>query len=165
MMQEFNLEISGHNPYLGERLSASGRAAFPDLMRAAIQNGSEVTLISSLMRPVYWVGSETYIRDGVPRSRRINSQQAAESLGLNEFNTWYVRGLSKKLLDLGETQCQVYRAAQPKWTKADCSAHENRFFPLIDIYNGHRAKYWPTQNPSAFSIPSNPSCHHTIKRI
>jgi hypothetical protein len=92
-------------------------------------------------------------------------QAAAERLAVTEFNTWYVRGLAKRLLDEGVTQCQVYRAALPKWEPADCTKHEGQAYPVKDVYDGHRAKYWPEpRNPNAFSIPAGPSCHHTIRR-
>jgi hypothetical protein len=33
------------------------------------------------------------------------------------------------------------------------------------VYDGHRARYWPTENPTAVSVPFGPNCHHTIRRI
>jgi hypothetical protein len=166
MLAEFEAEERGGNPYRGERLSSAGAAAFPDHMREAIQCGNELSLFAALNRIHYWNSSERYVLKGVVRIRRINMQQADEQLTLSEFNTWYVTGFAKRLLDEGEHQCQAYRAAQPKWEQADCTAHEGQFFSLLEVYSGHRARYWPEPgNPDALSIPFNPGCHHTIRRV
>lgn len=166
MLAEFEIEEASGNPYRGERLSTAGRAAFSNLMREALRNGNEQSLLIALNNAAYWNLTEQYVRNGIARTRNINMQQAAEQLSLSEFNTWYVRGLAKRLLDEGELQCQAYRGAQPKWEPATCAAHEGQIFPVVDVYNGHRSAYWPKPgNRDAFSIPFNPSCHHTIRRV
>ena len=75
MLQEFEAEIASDNPYFGRNLSAAGRAAFTELMRAAINEGNEETLGAALNRPVLWNEKETYERNGVLRERRINVRQ------------------------------------------------------------------------------------------
>ena len=165
MLQEFEVEVASEKPYVGRNLSPVGRAAFPDLMREAISTGNEETLGVALNRPELWNRMEPYERSGVLRQRRINVRQASERLALTEFNTWYVRGLAKRLLDEGVTHCQAYRAAEPRWQPAECAAHEDQVFAVQEIYDGHRAQYWPVGNPTAVSIPFGPGCHHTIRRV
>jgi hypothetical protein len=165
MLQEFEAELRSSNPYVSKALSAKGRNAFPDLMRKTIQSGNEESLARDLAGPSYWNPTETYVRDGVVRERNINVSQAAARLALTEFNTWYVRGLAKRLMDEGVTRCQAYRGAQPKWEPAECSVHEGQIFEVEKIYGGHRARYWPADNPNAVSIPFGPGCHHTIRRV
>jgi hypothetical protein len=165
MLKEFEAEEAGQKPYRGRGLSEVGRTSFPDLMREAIRHGTEETLAAALLRPHFWNANETYTRNGIQRIRPLKVQQAAERLGLTEFNTWYVRGLAKRLTDEGVEECQVYRAAPPKWEPAECSKDENQVYSVRQVYDGHRAKYWPEPgNPEAFSIPAGPSCHHTIRR-
>jgi hypothetical protein len=118
------------------------------------------------MNPALWNPTETYERGGIVRTRNINMQQAVEQLSLSEFNTWYVRGLAKRLIDEGVRSCQAYRGEMPKWEPGDCAAHEGQIFSVEEIYKGHRAKYWPKPgNPDAISIPFTPGCHHTIRRV
>lgn len=166
MLDEFEKEQARGNPYRPKVLSEAGQSVFPNLVREAIQSGNEETLTRSLANSTYWNSTETYIRNGVTRERRVNVQQAAERLGLTEFSTWYVRGLAKRLIDEGISRCQVYRAAMPKWEPSECSVHEGKIFPVSEIYHGHRARYWPEPgNPEAMSIPFSPGCHHTIRRM
>lgn len=159
MLDELEIELKSPSPYVSQALSSQGLAAFPNLLRKAIASGTEVTLFQELMNPLFW---KTHDR----RGSEINMRQAAERLALSEFNTWYVRGLSKKLLDEGETECEVYRADQPKHQAASCSSHEEKRYSLQEIRDGHRAHYWPKPgNRGVLSIPPNPSCHHTIRRV
>jgi hypothetical protein len=164
MMNEYDAEVNGGSPYTSKALSALGRSTFPELLRNAIRSGNEESLALSLLRPELWNPTETYLRAGIARERKVNISQAAQRLALTEFNTWYVRGFAGRLMKEGVTHCQAYRAAEPKWEPSDCSAHEGQVFLVEDIYRAHRARYWPVENANAVSIPFGPGCHHTIRR-
>jgi hypothetical protein len=149
-------------------LTELGLRRWPDMMRQAITDpdGSEVTLAAAMNRHDYWQATETYVRDGVARQRRINIVQASERLAATEFNTWYVSGLAARLHDEGETHGRVYRAASPKWQVAACSDHEGQTYALAEIIAGHRVGYWPRPGVQGkLSIPVGPGCHHTIERV
>ena len=166
MLQEFNIEQESGNPYESKLLTAVGLEAFPKAMAEAIQYGNEETLSAALSNPKYWHLEETRTRAGKLYRAKITPSKAAERLAQTEFNTWYVRGLAKKLLEEGEQFCQVYRAA-PAWEpREECLSHEGKTYPVKDIYEGHRIRYWPPPgNPGALSIPAGPYCHHTIRRL
>ncbi len=166
MLAEFEKEEAGGTPYRSRGLSASARAAFPDSMRQAIKGGTELSLCEALEDVRYWNPTEEYTRADVTRVRRVNIAQSARRLALTEFSTWYVRGLGRRLLDEGVEKCQVYRGEQPKWEPGDCADHEGLIVAVKDIYDNHRARYWPEPgDETAFSIPFGPSCHHVIRRV
>jgi hypothetical protein len=90
---------------------------------------------------------------------------AARQLAITEFGTFYVRGLARRLLDEGDTHCQVYRAAPAREPRGECGHLEEHVLPLELIYSGHRAHYWPPPgNANVLSIPVGPNCHHSIRR-
>jgi hypothetical protein len=166
MLLEFESEESGPSPYRGRGLSDRGRSAFCQLMRQAIKDGNESTLAATLNVVSYWNPEEEYVRKDLVRTRRVNVPQATQRLALTEFSTWYVRGLTKRLLDEGVKECQVYRGEQPKWEPGACADHEGVIVSVQSVYDGHRAKYWPEPGqPDVFSIPFGPGCHHIIRRI
>ena len=166
MLAEFEAEQAGPNPFRSRGLSAYGLQAFPELMREAIRSGNEETLTAALNVRSYWNPTETYVKNGVSRQRQVNIQQTSERLGLTEFNTWYVRGLARRLWHERVAECQIYRAGVPKWEPAECSSHEGQICPVQLIYDGHRARYWPEPgNLGIFSIPFGPGCHHSIRRV
>ncbi len=165
MLEEFKRELA-INPYISPRLNQEGKRAFPSLIKAAIRSGNEVSLAESLSDPRFWKSRETYYRSGRRHQRRINPRKAAEFLADTEFNTWYVRGLAKRLLDEGVSECQVYRAASAWEPRGECLIHEGQSYPVQEIYDGHRARYWPKPgNPEALSIPVGTNCHHSIRRL
>jgi hypothetical protein len=90
---------------------------------------------------------------------------------LGEFSTWYVHGLARRLLDEGETQCQIYRGEPPRplgqgETTGECSKYEGAIVSAQLIYDNHRARYWPEPgNKDALQIPFAPWCHHIIRRV
>lgn len=164
MRAEFDAE-EAVRPYRSPRLSAAAAAAFADVMRTAIDLWDEVHVQDRFVLAHHWHPTETYQLKGSTHTRAINPIAAAELLGLGEFNTWYVRGLAARLLDEGETVCEVYRASEPKFTHASCSSHEGRTYRVQEVYDGHRRGYWPPGHAAGFSIPAGPGCHHTIRRI
>ena len=85
---------------------------------------------------------------------------------MTEFNTWYVRGPAKHLLEEGETRCQVYRAAEPKGPPDTRRLQDGQLVSLDGVYRGHRASHWHEPgHPEAFSVPAGPGCHHTLRRV
>ena len=158
MLIEFNAEEAGGRPYRSNILSPVGLAAFPTLMRAAIAGGNEESLTEALRDPTHWLSSDA-------RGRAVNVDQRAESLAITEFSTWYVRGLARRLLDEGETECEIYRAGMPRRSPSGCTCAEGEIVPVRAVYEGHRARYWPVADPDAFSVPFGPTCHHSIRRI
>jgi hypothetical protein len=168
MLRRFEAEESGGNPYRSEVLSPLGLAYWPGIMCQAITepDGSEVTLAAVLNRPDYWQATETYVRSGMARQRRVNPAQSSERLAITEFNTWYVAGLAARLQGEGVTHCRVYRAGIPKWQPAGCSVHEGQPYAVAEIIAGHRIGNWPPPGlPDRLSIPAGPGCHHTIERV
>ena len=95
-------------------------------MRKAILEGNEETLGAELANSSFWYPTETYVSG----ERKVNIRQVTERLARNEFNTWYVRGFARRLLDEGVAECQIYRAAPPKWDIAACSEHEGEIRPV-----------------------------------
>ena len=70
----------------------------------------------------------------------------------------------ERLLEENENECEVYRADKAAQPHCECTSLEGTKQPVEKIYNGHRKKYFPKDNPTAFSIPSVVYCHHTIRR-
>lgn len=161
MLEEFRDEESTL-PYRSPALSAIGQGRFPALMEEAIRAGDEGSLAESLTDPSLWSRYEPAPQGGV---RPVMPERAAIVLARVEFNTWYVRGLCRRLLEEGEGLCQVYRAWDGDGSPDECDTLENRVLGVEHVYRGHRAKYHPSLRPEAFSIPSGPGCKHSIRRL
>ncbi|HKU48929.1 MAG TPA: hypothetical protein VJP79_03170 [Nitrososphaera sp.] len=164
MLKEFQNEETSGKPYRSKNMTSGGKSAFSKTMENAIRNGNEVTLARELANPTFWESSYTAVRNGKPYRVSINPIDAARKLALTEFNTWYVRGLARRLTEEGVEYCEVYRAEAAWQPRPECEDHDGKRFKVSEIYNGHRARYWPTENPAALSVPVGVNCHHTIRR-
>ena len=166
MLKEFQDEEKSGNPYRSKRLSALGLEKFPSLMEKGIKNGNEVTLEKDLNDSSYWKSSETsHSGKGTAFSKNIPSD-ASKMLALSEFSTWYTRGLSKILIDEGVTECEVYRADTAAVPRCECTKWERLKTDVQQAYDGHRKRYHHENiDRKAFSIPSGPNCHHSIRRF
>ena len=95
----------------------------------------------------------------------MDPRRAAVILARVEFDTWYVRGLCRRLLEEGEEHCQIYRAWDGDGSPDECDLLENKVLPVRPIYHAHRAKYHPHRRPEALSIPSGTGCKHSVRRL
>lgn len=165
MLEEFLNEEKSNAPYRSSRLSEGGLKIFPKEMEKAIIEGNEESLAKALMNPDYWNPSESYMSKKGIRSRVINPTSAAQFLARTEFITWFTRGFARRLIEEGETLCQVIRVAPADEPRGECRSHEDKIYNVLDIYKGHRVRYWPHPGkPGEFSIPIGTNCHHSIRR-
>ncbi len=72
--------------------------------------------------------------------------------------------MPRRRISFYQNKCEIHRAKKAKREPGECSKHEGQIVDVKIIYKGHTAKYWPKKNDSAFSIPAQPGCHHTIRR-
>lgn len=163
MLKEFKGEL-GASLYRPRTLSDEGWREFPRIMEQAIRSGDDVTLALALNRPGLFKDTQRRTKSGATRVR-TNPEKASKTLALTEFNTWYVRGLCRRLMDEGVESCEVYRADPAANPRCECTGWEGSVFSVRDVYNGHRARYHGAgASPKALSIPSGPNCHHSIRR-
>lgn len=164
MLKEFNTEQS-QDHYQSKSMNQTGLAAFPDIMRAAIQSGNIESLTRDLSNSSLWNLSKSRKTKTGTADIPIKPEVEAKMVAHSEFNTIFTHGMARRLMEEGEEKCEVYRADRAHEPKCECSKLEGSIQPVQKIYDGHRAKYFPRYNSGAFSIPSVPNCHHTIRRI
>ena len=163
MLAEFESELRSR-PYRLKTLSDEGWRQFPQLVKDAIRNGDDDSLAQALYRPAFFQDTQRKTRNSMTKVR-TNTDSASKRLALTEFNTLYVRGLCRRLMDEGVELCQVYRAADVDQPRCECTAWEGQDFPVKKVYEGHRARYHGREpDQAAFSVPSGPNCHHSIRR-
>lgn len=108
MLVEFD-EEQNRPHYQSDRLNSSGLASFPNLMRQAIQTGTEDSLIQSLSDPSYWKSSILVKkRGGGMTTWTLNSITESKMLGHSEFNTLYTRGFARRLIEEKIEECEIY---------------------------------------------------------
>lgn len=163
MLLEFKKEPGGV-PFHPRVLSDHGRRQFPQIMEEAIKSGDDGILAQALNKQAFFQDRPRRTKTGTTKVR-TNPTADSKMLALTEFNTWYVRGLSRRLMEEGVEVCEVYRADPALVPRCECTAWKDRVFSVRDVYDGHRTRYHGAgSDRSAFSVPSGPNCHHSIRR-
>jgi len=123
MLEEFRTEQLNPNPYRPKVLTPEGEAAFIGIMEEHLAAGNTATLTVALSPSRYWVETGTrYTRRG-PVSYFLPAMERARVFGLTEFNTWYVRGVCRSLMEEGVTE---FEAGPKQPTSPVASAYRSR---------------------------------------
>lgn len=149
----------------GKDLTESGWDQWARAMPDALSDHDDDWLLAQMSPSYYWKPVRLRRRKGGGYSQvNYNLGDALRVLCFGEFNVAYVRGLARALVLRGETECEVYRAGHAAEPRSECSNWEGLRFPLDQVLDGHRARYWPVPGDrKAWSVPSGPNCHHSIR--
>lgn len=165
MLVEFEVEWN-NKPFIPSSLSIR-QMKFEDIMRETIQTGNIQRLEADIRG--YVKSTERRTRNG--RTYEVKTpSNAAHRLAHSEFNTWYTRGLARRLIEEGVKMCQIYRGELAENPRCSCQPLEGKVVNVKAIYDGHRPYHYSIQKTSNYdgnpiSIPNGPLCHHTIKRV
>lgn len=160
--EELQASGNAHECY-GRDLTTAGWDAFLTAMPEALQSHTDVWLAEQMLNPEHWQ-PERWDKRG--RWVKYNKDQALELLCSGEFNIAYIRGLARVLQAEGCNECEVYRAGSALEQRRECSEWEGLQFPVQQVLDGHRARYWPPPGDrKAWSLPTGPGCHHSICRV
>lgn len=108
MREEAGRDQAANVLYFGEWLSPEGRAAYPGLLLAAIANGDEQTLSSSLVGRFVATYQKRKPKGGFTTAKVPVT--APTSLAEGEFNRFYSRAVCRRAIDDGIQEVVVYRA-------------------------------------------------------
>lgn len=150
----------------GSDLLPAGWAAWEVVMPEALAEYDDDWLREQMLNPAYWREARPPTKPGYKPSP-VHPKWVSKMLCYGEFNVAYIRGLATTLLTRGETECVVYRADTAAKARCECTAWEGKRFPLQQVLDGHRGRYWPkdSADPAVFSIPSGVNCHHSIHAL
>lgn len=147
----------------GRDLTDQGWETFLEAMPTALEKETDAWLASEMEEAAYWK-AERWDKRG--RWVNYNKPQALEMLSISEFNIAYIRGLARTLQAEGKEECEIFRAGSAMEKDRECTAWEGEAFPVQQLIDGHRARYWPPPGDrKAWSLPTQPGCHHSICRL
>lgn len=109
MLDELVRDVAENRVYLSPRLSSTGTADFPDLLREAAAEHDDTWLAGQLNSRGRLKTHETSQRRGVHYEKAV-PWNAAETLAEGEFNRLYIRGQCLRTLDEGSTEVEIFRA-------------------------------------------------------
>jgi hypothetical protein len=123
-----------------------GKREYPELLYPALQSGNEQTLVESLSNPEYWVNPH---KDSIPK------------FGEGEFNVYYMRGLSARVLSEGGKHVEIYRAKQVGDPRHDQRVELRKQFTCEDVLEDLRNRIG---GASKLGL-ANPNSGRSLKRV
>ena len=109
MLEELKIDIAAQALYISERLTTSGKAKYPELLRLAMEMGNDTSLVTALNNGLF---NPTYLRKK-PKGGYSEVKMpvnAPETLAEGEFNRFYIRALCRRAIEEGHGVLKIYRA-------------------------------------------------------
>jgi hypothetical protein len=139
MLGELDLDLEADNLYLGKFLSADGRLRYPDLLRSAIEAGTDDSLAVALQaRGTFLQQYEKRKPKGgftlanVPHTAHI-------TLAEGEFNRFYLRGLCQRVIAGGGGNVEIYRARISSAPRTESEAMIGKLLDALALLRDLRA--------------------------
>src|SRR5690242_317113 len=122
MLDELDYDVAHNQLHISPFLSGQGQRDYAQLIREAIQSGTDQTLAENLK-------AHRRINRAQPRrqpkggySIAATPENAAEILAESEFNRYYIRGVALRAIEDGIPELVIYRAKPAKNPRPESEA-------------------------------------------
>ena len=160
MLEEMDYDITNNQLHISPFLSGQGQHDYANLLREAIQSGTDETLEKSLR-------THRRINRTLPRRKPEGGYMiaaapanAARILAEGEFNRFYIRALARRALEDGIKELIVYRARPSSKPRPESEALVETTLPPEDLLKDLRAH--PDQPPT-LGVPSGPNSGLSVR--
>ena len=153
MQGEIDDDLAAGKLYRSARFTAEGSAAYPDHLKAAVETGTDVSLIASISTPSYWKTHEERNRGGKIIVAKV-PHTAPATFGEGEFNRFYLRGLCRAALSRAKPSVVIYRAKAVAEPRPESLALEGRVLDAATLLSDLRTH---TGVDTALGLPPGPN--------
>lgn len=159
MIEEIEMDIASNRLYISPRLSNTGRADYPSLLKQAAQQHDDEWLAAQLQRNSRLNSTEQRKTKSGFTTAKV-PVNAHEMLAEGEFNRFYIRGLCRRAMDEGVADLVAYRAKQVTSPRPESQAKIGKKINAQTLLNDLRA------NPgvdTALGLPAGPNSGLSVK--
>ena len=161
MVDEMGFDIANNQLHISPFLSGQGQRDYPNLLREAMQSGTDETLAEALR-------SHRRIFKALARRNKLKGgygiaavpSNAAEIVAEGEFNRFYIRALARRAIDDGIPELIIYRAKKARNPRPESEALVETTVSAKDLLADLRAH--PDQPPT-LGIPSGPNSGLSVR--
>jgi hypothetical protein len=162
MLDEMEYDIANNQLHISPFLSGQGQRDYANLLREAIQTGTDETLAQSLREHRRIVRTQPRRQPKAGGySIAATPENAAEVLAESEFNRYYIRGLARRAIEDGITDLIIYRAKPVQNPRPESEARvETSLSPqeLLEDLRSH-----PGDEPPTLGVPSGPNSGLSVR--
>ncbi len=162
MVDEVEYDISHNQLHISPFLSGQGQRDYVNLLREAIQNGSDGTLAQHLRE-------HRRILRTLPRrnpksggySISATPENAAQVLAESEFNRYYIRALARRAIEDGIQELVIYRAKPVSNPRPESEARVETSLSPDELLKDLRAH--PGDEPPTLGVPAGPNSGLSVR--
>jgi hypothetical protein len=161
MLDEMEYDIANNQLHISPFLSGQGERDYANLLREALQSGTDETLAQSLREHRRILRTLPRRNPAGGYSIAATAENAAEVLAESEFNRYYIRGLARRAIEDGIQELVVYRAKPVRTPRPESEARvETAISPqeLLDDLRSHPGDERPT-----LGVPSGPNSGLSVR--
>jgi hypothetical protein len=162
MLEEFEMDSKAGTVVLSKVFSVQGASNYPAWMRAAIANGTDVTLTAALSTTGTFNATETYTTStGKVMTRKVPIN-AAERFAEGEFNRFYARALCRRAIADGTGRLEVCRVKAVTNPRAESEAKIGTLVNAEVLLNDLRKNLGVEP---ALGIPAGPNSGLSVRLV
>lgn len=161
MLEEIKADIAVSKLYLSTRLSPTGNADYPALLKQAASSHDDEWLAGQLR-----VGGrlnatlQRKTKNGYTTAKM--PENAHETLAEGEFNRFYIRALCRRAIDSGTPELVIYRAKQVTSPRPESQAKIGKTINAQTLLNDLRAS---VGIDTALGLPAGPNSGLSVKLL
>jgi hypothetical protein len=122
MLEEMDYDVEHNLLHISPYLSGQGQRDYPNLLRAALENGNDETLATALGQQRRIQRSYQKRKPGGGFTIASVPANAPEQLAESEFNRYYIRAVARRAIEAGIPELIVYRAKPVGTPRAESEA-------------------------------------------
>ena len=160
MLDEVQYDIAHNQLHISPFLSGQGQRDYVNLLRDAIQSGTDESLAENLR-------SHRRISRTLPRRQPKGGyaiaaapNNAAETLAESEFNRFYIRGLARRAIEEGIPELVIYRAKPVQSPRPESEALIESTLSAEELLADLRSH---PDEPPALGVPSGPNSGLSVR--
>ncbi|MBU1220277.1 hypothetical protein KKF34_01260 [Myxococcota bacterium] len=153
MLREIELDISNNDLYISDNLNQMGQINYPDLIREAARQGSDITLGEAILNFLNLYEKQRKLKNG-SYSRPKMRCNAHEMLAEGEFNRFYIRAICLRAIEDGIAELVVYRAKNVQNPRAESELKVGKSISAKALLDDLRKN---TGVDTAFGLPPGPN--------
>lgn len=161
MLAEVEYDIAHHQLHISPFLSGQGQRDYENLLRQALQSGSDETLAQDLREHRRILRTLPRRNPGGGYSIAATAENAAQVLAESEFNRYYIRALARRALEDGIPELVIYRAKPVAHPRPESEARIETSLPPEELLEDLRA-HTGDERPS-LGVPSGPNSGLSVR--
>jgi len=160
MLDEMDLDIAQNHLTISPYLSGQGVRDYPQLLRQAMESGSDDTLAAALGQQRRLLRSTTRRKPEHGYAIVSVPHNAAELIAESEFNRYYIRALALRAIESGVRELVVVRARRVAQPRAQSEALLETTLDPADILEDLRSH---PGEPPRLGVPAGPGSGLSVR--